>query len=53
MGWSTRRPNLGDEGTKTEEGERQSVILTGGRLGHEPPVAPGRTINQAALPSPT
>jgi len=53
MGWPTRRPNIGDEGTKTEEGARQSVILTGGRLGHEPPVAPGRTINQAILPSPT
>lgn len=53
MGWPTRRPIISDDETKGEEdGVRNSAILTGGRLGHEPPIT-GRTINQASLPSPT
>jgi len=49
MGWPTGRLNIGDEEIKVAEGARD----LGGRLGHEPPAAAGRTINQASLPSPT
>jgi len=55
LGWPNRRPNTGtgEEEPKGEEvaGVRESAIMTGGRLGHEPPIS-GRTINQASLPSP-
>ena len=52
MGWPTRRPVIGDEEVKGGQNVRESGLLRGGRLGQEPPV-PGRTINQASIPSPT
>ena len=52
MGWPTRRPVIGDEEVKGGQNVRESGILRGGRLGQEQEV-PGRTINQASIPSPT
>lgn len=52
LGWPARRPVIGDEEGKGGENVRESGFLRGGRLGQEFAV-PGRTINQASIPSPS